>query len=136
MAMRCDEIREQLVELLYNERGTSPASAELQAHVDSCPSCRLELAELQAARNWLQVWKDEPPLRSLAFPVPPGRVALRCDGRSMPPWLPCCSWAFSLSPTPRSPGTKRASHFVRAFSPFRHPGSIPRATTQKRRCAT
>jgi len=87
MAMRCDEIREQLVELLYNERGTSPANAELQAHVDSCPSCRLELAELQAARNWLQVWKDEPPLRSLAFPAPPARVV------PMRPRSPALRWA-------------------------------------------
>ena len=85
--MRCDEIQERLVELLYNEDGTPPASAELQAHVNSCPSCRSELAELQAARNWLKVWKDEPPLRSLTFPAPPVHVV------PMRPRRPALRWA-------------------------------------------
>jgi anti-sigma factor RsiW len=59
-AMRCDEIQERFVELLYDETGTPPASPELRAHVDSCPRCRAELEDLQATRRMLALWKDEP----------------------------------------------------------------------------
>lgn len=67
--MRCDDIQERFVELLYQERGTPPASAELLAHVDSCPACRSELKELKAVRQYLARWKDEAPLRPFALPV-------------------------------------------------------------------
>jgi hypothetical protein len=72
--MRCDEIQERLVELLYDERGTPPASAELQGHVNSCPACQKELQELEAARSALKSWKDEPPLRSVAGLAVPAKV--------------------------------------------------------------
>jgi hypothetical protein len=72
--MRCDEIQERLVELLYNERGTPTASAELQGHVNSCPDCQKELQELEAVRSALKTWKDEPPLRTVAGLVAPAKV--------------------------------------------------------------
>jgi hypothetical protein len=72
--MRCEEIQERLVELLYNERGTPPASAELQGHVNSCPDCQKELRELEAVRSALKSWKDEPPLRTVAGLVAPAKV--------------------------------------------------------------
>jgi hypothetical protein len=66
--MRCEEIKERFVDLLYNERGTPPASPELMAHLQSCPACRLELEELRGVQSALRTWKDETPLRSLVFP--------------------------------------------------------------------
>ncbi len=67
--MRCDEIKERLVDLLYDERRTLHADPELQAHVDSCLSCRQEFEELSSARAALSQWKDEPPLRPVALPA-------------------------------------------------------------------
>ena len=64
--MRCEEIQERLVELLYNEVGTPPASAELRGHVNSCPACQKELQELESVRSVLKSWKDEAPLRTVA----------------------------------------------------------------------
>ena len=66
--MRCDEIRERFVDLLYSERGTPAASPELKAHIESCPGCRKELEELKALQGTLRVWKDEPPLRPVMLP--------------------------------------------------------------------
>jgi predicted anti-sigma-YlaC factor YlaD len=66
--MRCEEIKERLVDLLYDESRTLHADAELRAHVDSCPACRKELEELGSARTALSQWKDEAPLRPVALP--------------------------------------------------------------------
>jgi hypothetical protein len=69
--MRCDEIQERFVELLYREHGTPSASAELVAHLDSCPACRRELEDLRAVREFLGRWKDEAPLRPVTLPSTP-----------------------------------------------------------------
>ncbi len=66
--MRCDEIRERFVDLLYDERGTPAASPELKAHIDSCPSCRKELDDLKALRGVLRTWEDELPIRPVRLP--------------------------------------------------------------------
>ncbi len=66
--MRCNEIQERFVELLYNEAGTPPASPELRAHIDSCPSCRKELEELKSTQKALRLWGDESPLRPVRVP--------------------------------------------------------------------
>ncbi len=66
--MRCDEIKERFVDLLYDERGTPPASPELKAHIDSCPNCRRELDELRELRGVLRGWEDEKPLRPVWIP--------------------------------------------------------------------
>ena len=63
--MRCDQIQERIVELLYNEGGTAPS--EIQDHVRTCAACRRELEELEQTRRRLQVWKDEAPLRSVTI---------------------------------------------------------------------
>jgi hypothetical protein len=65
--MRCDEIKERFVELLYAETGTPAASLELQAHIKSCPTCENELLELKAVQAALKTWKEEPPLRSVVI---------------------------------------------------------------------
>ncbi len=66
--MRCDEIRERFVELLYNERGTPSASPELKAHIDSCPNCRKELEDLRGLQGILKGWQDEQPLGRVWIP--------------------------------------------------------------------
>jgi len=82
--MRCNEIRERFVDLLYQEQGTPSASPELQAHIRSCPVCQKELAELKDLRATLKVWQDEPPLRPVTVP----RVE-----RSRRIWVPF--WTFA-----------------------------------------
>lgn len=72
--MRCEEIQERFVELLYDERGTPPASAELEAHLISCPACRRQLEELRAVQSALRLWKNEAPLRHVAIPELPRQV--------------------------------------------------------------
>jgi hypothetical protein len=66
--MRCEEIQERFVDLLYSEQGTPAASPELTAHIQSCPACRMELEELKGVRSILKTWKDESPLKALVFP--------------------------------------------------------------------
>jgi predicted anti-sigma-YlaC factor YlaD len=78
-AMRCDEMQEHFVELLYQEQGTPTASPEVQEHVRSCAACRTELAELKGLQTTLTVWQDEPPLRPVTLPrnrAGAGRVRL------------------------------------------------------------
>jgi hypothetical protein len=79
--MRCDEIKERFVELLYAEPGTPAASAELQAHIKSCPACENELMELKAVQAALKTWKEEPPLRSVVIA---GLAARALPPRSRP----------------------------------------------------
>ncbi len=67
--MRCDEIQDRFVDLLYNEKGTPSASPELQAHIDSCESCRRELEGLKSTRTLLNLWADEPLPRPVRLPV-------------------------------------------------------------------
>ena len=67
--MRCEEIQERYIDLLYSERGTPSASPELEAHIASCPSCRKELEDLRNIREKLRLWEDEPPLRSVSLPA-------------------------------------------------------------------
>ncbi len=65
--MHCEEIKERLVDLLYDERRTLRSDPELEAHVSSCPSCRQELEELGSTRTALSRWKDEAPLRPVTL---------------------------------------------------------------------
>ncbi len=56
------------MDLLYREQGTPPASPELLAHLESCPSCRHELEELNGVQRTLRLWEDEAPLRPVLLP--------------------------------------------------------------------
>ncbi len=67
--MRCDEIQERFIDLLYSERGTASASQELRAHIDSCASCRKVLEDMKGVKSLLSLWKDEIPLRSVSIPA-------------------------------------------------------------------
>jgi len=66
--MRCEGIKERLVDLLYDEVRTLHSDPELQDHLSSCPSCRQELEELGSTRAALSRWKDEAPLRPVNLP--------------------------------------------------------------------
>ncbi len=66
--MQCNECREHFVDLLYAEQGTASASQDALEHLDSCPSCKNELAALKGLQSTLKIWKDEPPLRPVAVP--------------------------------------------------------------------
>jgi predicted anti-sigma-YlaC factor YlaD len=66
--MRCNEMQEYLVDLLYNDTGTPPASTEVQEHLKTCPACRREFEELKQTRSYLRTWEDESPLRSVTIP--------------------------------------------------------------------
>jgi hypothetical protein len=75
--MRCEEIREHLIDFVYDEGGTSPAISEMREHVRTCAGCRQELAELRQTQEYLRLWKEETPLRSLVIAgrksnTPPG----------------------------------------------------------------
>ncbi len=67
-AMRCDEIQEQFVDLLYDEKGTPSPGQELLEHLRSCSACQSELAGLKELQATLKVWQDEPPLRHAELP--------------------------------------------------------------------
>ncbi|NLT67703.1 MAG: hypothetical protein GXX84_13965 [Acidobacteria bacterium] len=56
--MRCDEVQEHIVGLLYNEGSVPPEAVE---HIHACPDCRGELENLRQTRNHLQLWKEEQP---------------------------------------------------------------------------
>lgn len=65
--MRCDDIQERFIDLLYGE-GDQPAEAELQEHVNECAKCRDQLEALKRTRTILSAWPDEAPLRSATIP--------------------------------------------------------------------
>jgi predicted anti-sigma-YlaC factor YlaD len=67
--MRCDEIREHLIDLLYNEPAASEGDAALRDHIGSCPDCRRELEGLRDVRRMLSSWEDERPARPLRVPA-------------------------------------------------------------------
>jgi hypothetical protein len=63
--MRCEEIRERLIDFVYDEGGTSTVISEMREHIRTCSTCRKELEELRRTREYLQLWKDEAPLRNV-----------------------------------------------------------------------
>jgi len=61
--MRCDEVKESIVDVIYDESGVTPENSEIREHLRTCSVCREELEEIARARKYLQRWEDEPPLR-------------------------------------------------------------------------
>ena len=64
--MRCNEIQERYIDLLYNESDT--AASEIKEHILACSECRQALEQLQETRKVLALWKDESPLRRFEMP--------------------------------------------------------------------
>jgi hypothetical protein len=69
--MRCDEIREQIVDFIYDNDNPSPLNAEIGEHLRTCSACRKDLEELRQTRQYLQHWKDESPVQSIRIPRNP-----------------------------------------------------------------
>jgi hypothetical protein len=65
--MSCEKFQEQLVDLVYDEEGVLPADSEIREHLRTCAACLEEVEELKRTRECLQLWKDEPPLRSVVI---------------------------------------------------------------------
>jgi hypothetical protein len=80
--MRCEDVREFFVDMIYGEGRAIPGSPEAEAHLELCPACRQELQELEEARRSLHAWPDERPLRPVSFPR---RTAVR-------PFRPAIAW--------------------------------------------
>jgi len=78
--MRCDEIQEQMIDFVYDEEAAVKAGPEISEHFRTCAACRRELEELKRARKYLQLWKDEAPLRSVAIAKREG-IARRNNAR-------------------------------------------------------
>lgn len=66
--MRCDETKERLLEFIYTGDGTIQPDSETREHLRTCSLCRNELEELKQTREFLQLWRDEPPLRRVSIP--------------------------------------------------------------------
>ena len=65
--MRCDEIQERIIDMVYDSGDILSANADIVEHINTCSACREELEELRQTRRYLQRWKDEPPLRSVTI---------------------------------------------------------------------
>src|ERR1039458_5661859 len=56
--MKCEEIREQMFDLMTAEGAVAP---EVQLHLDGCPACSAELASMQQTMSLLDEWQAPEP---------------------------------------------------------------------------
>lgn len=82
--MRCDELQETIIDLIYDQGDVLPENTEIREHLRTCSACRKELEELAQTRKYLQRWEEELPVRHFTWerkdPVPvrlSGRTSLR-----------------------------------------------------------
>jgi hypothetical protein len=68
--MRCEEFQERFIEFVYGEEGAPQEDKEIHEHLRTCSTCREELEELKQTRKYLQLWKDDFPLQSVAVARP------------------------------------------------------------------
>ena len=78
--MHCQECKEELLDLIYEEGIRPRRGLELLEHVDRCPLCHEEYATLLESRSLLQEWPDQEASWSLR--VDPNHSA----GRSAARW--------------------------------------------------
>lgn len=89
--MNCDELKEQLVDLLYHELPPEQRRS-LEEHMGECSSCRMELLELEETRRLLAPWEVEPLREKLVFVEPPARRF-----RLLPSYLGPARIAYALA---------------------------------------
>ena len=65
--MRCEELQEIIIDIVYDQGSVLPENAEIREHLRTCPDCRRELEELAQTRKYLQRWEDEPPVKSFTW---------------------------------------------------------------------
>lgn len=56
--MKCEEIREQMFDLMTAE---APLAAEVQTHLDGCPACSAELVSMKQTMALLDEWQAPEP---------------------------------------------------------------------------
>ncbi len=74
--MNCDQAREQMLDLMYDEIPPGADRGALDAHLSGCPRCRAELDELGITRRFLAAWDDAPPSTPRS-PLAPAAMAVR-----------------------------------------------------------
>ena len=57
--MRCDQVRESILDVLYGEDVTMEESAAFFRHIDDCRECGREYSELLGTREVLSTWTVE-----------------------------------------------------------------------------
>src|SRR5689334_4929954 len=58
--MTCEQIRDNLIDLVYGELDDA-GRISVEGHLESCPACRAELAQLRAARAGLAAHRGGEP---------------------------------------------------------------------------
>jgi hypothetical protein len=58
--MRCDEVKENIIDFIYDENGDPASNAGIREHLRTCPACREEVRKLKQTREHLQLWKEAP----------------------------------------------------------------------------
>ena len=56
--MKCEEIREQMIDLMTAE---APLASEVQSHLDGCASCSAELVSMKQTMALLDEWQAPEP---------------------------------------------------------------------------
>ncbi len=74
--MNCDQAREQLLDLMYDEMPPGADHDALDAHLSGCPRCRAERDELGITRRFLAAWDDTIPAAPCS-PLAPAATAGR-----------------------------------------------------------
>ena len=64
--MKCKDMPQQLVSLLYGELEADEAK-KIQNHIEKCPSCRKAYQELQTTTHLLEKWEDAVPHGHFVF---------------------------------------------------------------------
>jgi hypothetical protein len=76
--MNCEQFKEMILALLYEDEIAGAERAELTRHLRTCPHCNDEFNELKLVRNELAQWKD-PAVHSfpVTMPYPSAWLVLR-----------------------------------------------------------
>lgn len=64
--MKCKDMPQQLVSLLYGELEADEAK-KIEAHIEKCPSCRKTYQELRTTTRLLEKWEDAVPKGHFVF---------------------------------------------------------------------
>ncbi len=85
--MNCDQAREHLLDLIYEELPQGADRDALDSHLAGCPRCRAELQEMGTTRRFIAAWDDVPT-------ADPGRVPAHAAKGAGRPLLhfPRISW--------------------------------------------
>ncbi|HEY3132119.1 MAG TPA: hypothetical protein VGL91_21865 [Acidobacteriota bacterium] len=94
--MQCQECKEQLLELVYEEGIRPRRKLELLDHVDNCPFCHEQYTELLESRAFLQEWTDEEPTWILR--VRPEAQAKRSWALRLQRSIPSIGWLRPVLP--------------------------------------